>query len=46
MLPIIAGTDTLESADLAAATETWLIHNGMEPEAVKTLKEKLSSSGS
>ena len=46
MLPIIAGTDTLESADLAAATETWLIHSGMEPEAVKTLKEKLSSSGS
>lgn len=43
MLPIIAGTDRLESVDLSSATESWLINNGMKQEAVASLKEKLSN---
>ena len=46
MLPIIAGSDTLDGVDLAAATEAYLIANGMKPEAVTALKAKLSNSGS
>ena len=43
MLPIIAGTDNLEGIDLSAAAGTWLINNGMDQEAIRALKEKLSS---
>ena len=43
MLPIIAGTDHPEDVDLAAATEAWLIANGMSQEAVTTLKAHLSN---
>lgn len=41
MLPIIAGTDDLENVDLAAATETYLLNNGMDPDSLASLKEKL-----
>ncbi len=41
MLPIIAGTDDLENTDLAAATETYLLNNGMDPNSLAGLKEKL-----
>ena len=42
MLPVIAGNDDPENVDLAAATEAYLIRNGMDREAVLTLREKLS----
>lgn len=44
MLPIIAGTDDLENVDLAAATETWLLNNGMNQDSLTALKEKLGKS--
>ena len=42
MLPIIAGTDDLESVDLAAATEAYLLKHGMDPDSLAALKDKLS----
>ena len=42
MLPIIAGTDDFTGVDLAAATEAYLIDNGMAPEALNALKGKLT----
>ena len=44
MLPIIAGTDHPEDVDLAAAAESYLTENGMDPKAIAVLKEKLSGS--
>lgn len=42
ILPIIAETDALENVDLAAATETYLLNNGMTPDNLTALKTKLS----
>ena len=42
MLPVITGTDHPEETDLSAATEAYLIRNGMKEEAIRALKEKLS----
>jgi protein tyrosine/serine phosphatase len=44
MLPVIAGTDHPEDVDLAAAAESYLTENGMDPKAIAVLKEKLSGS--
>ena len=44
MLPVIAGTDHPEDVNLAAAAESYLTENGMDPKAIAVLKEKLSGS--
>ena len=42
MLPIIAGADDLDGVDLAAATEAYLLKNGMDPDSLAALKDKLA----
>ena len=43
MLCLVAGTDSLEGVDLSAAAEAYLTENGMEKDALETLKAKLSA---
>lgn len=42
MLKVIAGTDDLDKADLAASSEKYLLSGGMTAKQIETLKGNLS----